>query len=57
MIGIPEVLLSDCGTNLLSHSMKVVCEPPGTTELNTTAYHSPVQWNGREVERDSEDNA
>ena len=34
--GVPEYLLSDGGTNLLSNLMKDVCE---VLELNTTAYH------------------
>ena len=39
MFGVPEALLSDRGTNLLSHLMKEVCELLGITKLNTTAYH------------------
>ena len=38
MFGVPESLLSDRGTNLLSHLMKDVCELLGVTKLNTTAY-------------------
>ena len=34
--GVPEALLSDRGTNLLSHLM---CELLGVEKLNTTAYH------------------
>ena len=36
--GVPDALLSDRGTNLLSHIMRDVCELLGT-KLNTTAYH------------------
>ena len=37
--GVPEVLLSDCGTNLHSHLITDVCAKLGITKLNTTAYH------------------
>lgn len=37
--GVPEALLSDRGTNLLSHLMKDVCKLLGIKKLNTTAYH------------------
>ena len=37
--GVPEALLSDRGTNLLSHLMLDVCELLGVEKLNTTAYH------------------
>ena len=37
--GVPEALLSDRGTNLLSHLMRDVCVLLGTKKLNTTAYH------------------
>ena len=37
--GVPEALLSDRGTNLLSHVMLDVCELLGVKKLNTTAYH------------------
>lgn len=37
--GVPEALLSDRGTNLLSHLMCDVCELLGVKKLNTTAYH------------------
>jgi len=37
--GVPECLLSDRGTNLLSHLMRDVCSLLGITKLNTTAYH------------------
>ena len=37
--GVPESLLSDRGTNLLSHLMKDVCSLLGIKKLNTTAYH------------------
>ena len=36
LFGVPEALLSDRGTNLLSHLMK---EMLGIKKLNTTAYH------------------
>ncbi|MBA4719385.1 MAG: transposase family protein, partial [Nitrosopumilus sp.] len=39
LFGVPEALLSDRGTNLLSHLMLDVCALLGTTKLNTTAYH------------------
>ena len=39
VFGVPDALLSDCGTNLLSHIMRDVCELLGTTKWNTTAYH------------------
>ena len=48
MVGVPEALLSDRGTNLLSHLMRDVCELLGVEKLNTTAYHP--QCNGQ-VER------
>ena len=44
VIGVPEALLSDRGTNLLSHLMRDVCELLGVAKLNTTAYHP--QCNG-----------
>lgn len=37
--GVPEALLSDRGTNLLSHLMTDVCALLGIEKLNTTAYH------------------
>lgn len=39
LVGVPEGLLSDRGTNLLSHLMQDVCEMLGIKKLNTTAYH------------------
>ena len=39
LFGVPEALLSDRGTNLLSHLMSDVCSRLGTVKLNTTAYH------------------
>ena len=39
VIGVPEALLSDRGTNLLAHVMLDVCSLLGITKLNTTAYH------------------
>ena len=38
-IGVPEALLSDRGTNLLSHLMQDICQTLGISKLNTTAYH------------------
>ena len=43
-MGIPEALLSDRRTNLLSTLMLDVCEKQGIQKLNTTAYH--LQCNG-----------
>ena len=37
--GMPEAILSDRGTNLLSHLMPDLCELLGTKKLNTAAYH------------------
>ena len=37
--GVPEALLSDRGTNLLSHLMRDTCALLGIEKLNTTAYH------------------
>ena len=37
--GVPEGLLSDRGTNLLSYLMRDVCALLGITKVNTTAYH------------------
>ena len=39
LFGVPEALLSDRGTNLLSHLMSDVCARLGIMKLNTTAYH------------------
>ena len=39
LFGVPEVLLSDKGTNLLSHLMWDVCKLLGIQKLNTTAHH------------------
>ena len=39
LFGVPEGLLSDRGTNLLSFLMRDVCAMLGTTKVNTTAYH------------------
>lgn len=46
--GVPEAVLSDRGTNLLSHLMKDICRMLGIKKLNTTANHP--QCNGA-VER------
>ena len=37
--GVPECLLSDRGTNLLSHLMTDVCKLLGIKKLNTTSHH------------------
>ena len=37
--GVPETLLSDRGTNLLSLLMKDICQLLGIKKVNTTAYH------------------
>ena len=37
--GVPEALLSDTGTNLLSFLMKDICKMLGIEKLNTTASH------------------
>ena len=37
--GVPDALLSDRGTNLLSHLMFDVCKLLGIKKLNITAYH------------------
>ena len=37
--GVPEALLSDRGTNLLSHLVLNVCKLLGVKKLNTTSYH------------------
>ena len=37
--GVPEALLSDRGTNLLSYLMKDICQLLEIKKLNTTAYH------------------
>ena len=37
--GVPEALLSDRGTNLLSNLMLDTCKSLGITKLNTTSYH------------------
>ena len=39
LVGVPGALLSDRGSNLLSHLMQDVCEMLGIKKLNTTAYH------------------
>ena len=41
-VGVPESLLSERGTTLLSHLMTDVCKALAITKLNTTAYHP--QW-------------
>ena len=39
LFGVPEALLSDRGTNLLSHLMQDICKLLGIQKLNTTAHH------------------
>ena len=39
LFGVLECLLSDRGTNLLSHLVLDLCSMLGITKLNTTAYH------------------
>ena len=39
LFGVPECLLSDRGTNLLSHLMHDICHILGIKKLNTTAHH------------------
>ena len=39
LFGVPEALLSDRGTNLLSRLMSDVCARLVITKLNKTAYH------------------
>ena len=39
LFDVPEALLSDCGTNLLSHLMMGVCQLLGIKKLKTTSYH------------------
>ena len=50
LFGVPECLLSDRGTNLLSNLMMELCKILGIKKLNTTAYHpqcdGAVEWHG-----------
>ena len=39
LFGVPEALLSDRGSNLLSSLMLDVCKLLGIDKLNTTSYH------------------
>ena len=39
LFGVPEALLSDRDTDLLSHLMQGLCKILGIKRLNTTAYH------------------
>ena len=39
LFGVPEALLSDRGTKLISHLMKDLCKLLRMQKLNTTAYH------------------
>ena len=49
--GVPEALLTDRGTNLLSHLMLDLCELLGTKKLNTTAYHPECDGMGERFNR------
>ena len=43
--GVPEAVLSDRGTNLLSFLMKDICQLLGIKKLNTTAsHHNATEW-------------
>ena len=46
VFGVPEALLSDRGTNLLSHLMQDVCGLLGIKKINTTATAYHPQCNG-----------
>ena len=39
MFAVPEAILTDWGTNLLSHLMRDECALLGIERLTTTAYH------------------
>ena len=41
LFGVAQALLSDQGTNLLSHLMYDICSLFGITKLNATAHHPP----------------
>jgi len=41
---VPETLLSDRGTNLLSHLMQEICALLGIQKLSTIPYHPSAQW-------------
>ena len=43
MFGVPEALLSDRGTNLLSHLMLDVCRLLGIEKINTTSILSAME--------------
>ena len=40
--GVPEALLTDRGTNLLSRLILDICSKLGIAKMNTTAYHPDV---------------
>ena len=42
--GVPEAVLTDRGTNLLSHLIRDVCSKLGITKLNTMRIPPRVQW-------------
>ena len=53
MFGVPEALLSDRGTNLLSHLMKEVCELLNRTLKATLRKHAAkfgTQWDNSSLE-------
>ena len=55
MFGVPESLLSDWGTNLLTNVMKEVCALLGITNLNTIWRTTPNVMDGWEDEQYFED--
>ena len=57
MFGVPEALLSDRGTNLLSHLMQDVCSILGIQKLNTSPYHTECDGMAERFNRNTKDNA
>ena len=53
LFGVPEALLSDRGTNLLSHLMQDICKLLGIQKLNTIAHHP--ESHGRKVQSNPKD--
>ena len=57
--GVPEALLSDRGTNLLSHLVLDLCDMLGIKKLNATSYHpqckylSGILWSYRNTRHSS----
>lgn len=45
LFGIPEALLSDIRTNLMSCLVLDICKKLGICKLNTTVYHP--EWDGQ----------